>query len=218
MARRDATIGELQEKLQRDPRSLTPKELASIEKVNKFKKSTAAAPFDRWFCTRQEAAQLLGCSVVNVDKLVHAQKLAKDSAGRIDLRSICALLRDRANAKDDNDAPETPGQEPLSRQLKREQARFRKLKADLAELELKLKNGEAVLTEQVTAEANRALMSLRDTLLDAGRRIPEQIQGLDVRASASCMDGEFRRILEDFSRLISTPLPDDWKTQYLVRV
>jgi len=225
--RREATIGELQEKLQRDPKSLTPSELAAIEKVNRFKKASAPqSPEARWFCTRQEAAQLLACSVMNVDKYTQEKKLTKDDSGKLDIRSICELLRNRSRVDDDDDddthddgsAPAVPGGESLSKQLKREQARFRKLKSDLAEIELRLKNGEAVLTEQVVAETNRALMSLRDNLLDAGRRLPEQCQGLDLRNMAEAMEKEFRRILTDFNLLLSTPLPDDWKAKYLVRM
>jgi len=216
-SRPQITVGELQQKLATDPRSLTVDEFKQLDSIKKLKQSKIEEEESRWFVSKSEAALLIGCSVGNIDKLHESNKIIRREM-KYDVRTICEFLRgdrERKKAEAESVTGTTPLYESMNKQLRREQARFRKIKADMAEIDLKMRNGEAVLTEQVIGEISRSFMALRDNLFEAQKRLADSCYGQDVRTISNYIDKEVRRILNDFHRVITSPLPSNWKDRFL---
>lgn len=192
--RRSLTLGELQAKLQSDPKSLTLDEAKQLRELEKFRGSKPATdPDSRWWISRQEAADLLQQSVMNVDKLLQERKITRGERG-IDIRSLIAHLRDKKGATGTN------------------QDRWTKSRADMAELQLQQQQGALIKRDVVENKVRMAGQFLRNLIADAQTRLPEILAGQDVREISATLEKELTGILTSFNEQLSQVKESDART------
>lgn len=81
----------------------------------------------------------------------------------------------------------------------REEARFRKIRADRAALELAQLRGELISVEEVTQRSIRRIIVLRNALLQLPRQICPKLEGLEVRAMMGVMQERIEALLHEFA-------------------
>lgn len=148
---------------------------------------------DAWrWVTRQQAAELMQCSVENIDKLTANKKLEKDATGKISIASAIAYTKSLGGDK--------------KRELSTMEAKelkyktlFRKVKARSASMDLKLKRGEFISRDEVNQNYQLTLTAARNAIMEWVTRLPEKFSGMDVRDIAVTLDGEARKVLQDLS-------------------
>lgn len=145
----------------------------------------------RWV-TRQQAAELMHCTVENIDKLTANKKLEKDATGKISIASAFAYIKSLGGDK--------------KRELSTMEAKelkyktlFRKVKARSASMDLKLKRGEFISRDEVNQNYTLTCTAVRNALMEWITRLPEKFSGMDVRDIAITLDVEIRKVLQDMS-------------------
>lgn len=148
---------------------------------------------DSWrWVLRQQAAELMGCSVENIDKLTANKKLEKDATGKIAVGSLIAYVKSLGSEK----------KRSLSTMEAKElkyKTLFRKVKARSASMDLKLKRGEFISRDEVNQNYQLTCTAVRNALMEWVTRLPEKFSGMDVRDIAITLDGEIRKVLQDMS-------------------
>lgn len=145
----------------------------------------------RWV-TRQQAAELMGCTVENIDKLSANKKLEKDANGKISITSAFAWVKGLGGEK----------KRTLSSMEAKElkyKTLFRKVKARSASMDLKLRRGEFISRDEVNQNYSLTCTAVRNSLMEWVTRLPEKFSGMDVRDIAITLDGEIRKVLQDMS-------------------
>jgi hypothetical protein len=193
------TIGQLRRKMAKDPASLTLDEARAAKSLPGFLPA-AVDEEDRWWVSRKEAAALLGCTTMNVDKLTHEDKVARGVGkhrGLIDLRSLFAYVRGQSRkSKAKGDEAE------VEAETQRQASRFRKSKADLAQLAYEKQAGQLLKKDDVLASLALAGQTLKVLLHDLVTRLPEKLAGAEIREAADILDKEYDAVLKQFGEEI----------------
>lgn len=146
---------------------------------------------DAWrWVTRQQAAELMACTVENIDKLSANKKIEKDAAGKISITSAFAYVKGLGGEK----------KRTLSTMEAKElkyKTLYRKVKARSASIDLQLKQGEFISRDQVNQNYQLTLSAARNAIMEWITRLPEKFSGMDVRDIAVTLDMEARKVLQD---------------------
>lgn len=156
-------------------------------------KEQPAPVSDGWrWVSRQQAAELMGCSVENVDKLTANKKLEKDAGGKISIASAFAWVKAQVGDKKKT-------QSPMEAKELFYKTKFRKAKAIVATMDMRHKRGEFISRDEVNQNYNIAFTLTKNSLMEWVTRLPEKFSGQDVRSIAVTLEDEVTRILRDMS-------------------
>lgn len=184
MAEKTQTIGELRAKAQKDPDSLTPSEVKTLNDLRKMSPQGA----ERWLVTRQEAAELCNCTVDNIDKMLSKGILPRAGRGKIDLREICRHLREgRDGRRGDSD------------ELRQAQVRYREAKAKLSEIEVAIKEGRLIARDDIARAMMAAGVTFRNSLQEWSLILPDRLTKKGKKFIRQTLRDEIDRVLTELS-------------------
>lgn len=163
----------------------------ALAKKPKEAKTEPAGDTWRWV-SRQQAAELMGCSVENVDKLSANKKLEKDATGKISIASAFAWVKAQVGEKKKT-------QSPMEAKELFYKTKFRKAKAIVATMDMRIKRGEFIARDEVLQNYTLTSNAVRNALSEWITRLPEKFSGQDVREIANTLDLEIRKVLVDVS-------------------
>lgn len=177
------TIGDLREKAAKDPNSLTLDEVKALGQLRKLNPSGD----ERWLCTRQEAAELLGMTPQGLDKAVERGNLQRATRGRIDVREICRLLRERAEQGTEKD------------ELKDVQIRYREAKARLSEIEVDIREGRLLSRDDISRALLACGTTFRNGLNEWVLTLPDKITRKGKKQVVKVLREEIEKVLRQLS-------------------
>lgn len=167
--------------------------MAKRARAKKPKEAKTEPAGDAWrWVSRQQAAELMGCSVENVDKLSANKKLEKDATGKISIASAFAWVKAQVGDKKKT-------QSPMEAKELFYKTKFRKAKAIVATMDMRIKRGEFISRDEVNQNYNIAFTLTKNSLMEWVTRLPEKFSGMDVRSIAVTLEDEVIKILRDMS-------------------
>lgn len=187
MAEVKQTIGELREKAQRDPSSLTLDEVKALSSLRKI----SPQGDDRWLVSRKEAAELLGISTEGVDKALERGNLQRPERGKIDVRDICRLLRERAGQGTEKD------------KLKDAQRRYREAKARLSEIEVDIREGRLLSRDDIARALLACGTTFRNGLNEWVLTLPDRLGRKGKKETLRILREETEKILRQLSEQLA---------------
>ncbi|MCZ7648115.1 MAG: hypothetical protein M5U26_23125 [Planctomycetota bacterium] len=194
--RRTITVGELREKLRTDPNSLTVDELKAAQLLHAMRRQPPDESQAAWLVGRKKAAELLGVSLKRLDEVLGSGRLAKAERGRIHVFEVCRYLREERDGRRRRVDELTAAR----KQLDREGARYRKLKADLAQMELEIRVGNFVRSKVVKEKHERAMFIFREIVGELRRDLPGRLEGAGLRDCSAILARNLDGMLFEYAK------------------
>lgn len=148
------------------------------------------------FQSRSFVAKLLNVSVAMVDKHLQEGHFAKDDKGKIDLRSVIEHYKSKVKEPQANEGATDWQNE------------YRRIKAQLAAIDLSFAEGRYLEKEQVLTDVSRAGLQLKELVSDVIKTLPDRVAGLDQAKCSLIIESELTSILEKFSKALDESTTD----------
>jgi phage terminase Nu1 subunit (DNA packaging protein) len=139
--------------------------------------------------TQREVAAYFCVTVRSINHWIQ-EGMPATPDGHYDLESIKKWKAAREEAR--KKSPEN--------ELSQYDSRFRKAKAELAEMELSKRRGELISRDEVHTGWVMRVETIKKALLSLPKTLAPQVAGLDVKEATSIIDRRIREIIENFAK------------------